>query len=96
MMSSVQMEAAPVAVRHAEALLSAWIAGDALKIEEELERTSHLSVCCRNGLEEEQLELLKALASHMKCQRDLVADQSLDSRLEGCVNLLRHLVAQPV
>jgi len=96
MMSVVQTTTAPVAVRQAQALLSAWIVGDAHRIEEEFERTSHLSVCSGNGLEEEQVELVKTLASHMKCQLNLGADQSLDARLERCVNLLQHLVTRRV
>lgn len=81
----------PLSVSLAEALLGAWILGDARKIGVELERNRFVEAELEEGEEAERIQLLKAIAERMQTCPDLFAPPSTDPALDLCVDLLAHL-----
>jgi hypothetical protein len=82
-----------VATRQAEELLRAWVCGDLPKLWEELERSEHIGAAADADPDIEHLELLKSVASRMRCRPDLFAERSMDPQLGLCVDLLMHLAS---
>ena len=87
----MEIGSTPIAVRQAQALLQAWVCGDLPRLHAELDRSTFLSTGAGSRPGSEQLELLKSVASQMRCCRDLYAERSTDPRLGVCVDLLMHL-----
>ena len=80
----------------AAAVLKAWAAGDRLSLKAELNRSSEISAVLRNGGEEEQVELLKTVASQMTSCLNPFIDRPTGPQMRICVKLLTHLAASPV
>ena len=81
----------PLSTSLAEALLRAWIVGDAHKVSAELERSGYIESDLEEGEEAERIQLLKAIAQRMQNCPDLFAPRSTDPGLDLCVDLLAHL-----
>jgi hypothetical protein len=87
----------PVAgsAHHAGNILSAWVCGDEATLREELARG--LAVCSAPHalpLEEEKLELLKAVMTRLdECPTVLNAEPA-DPMVGVCISLLMHLAGQ--
>jgi len=79
----------------AEDLLKAWISGDTLRMNTELERSCSVPVESYDVSEEERRYLLKAVAAKMRNRPGLLSvdEQDPDPMLSLCLNLLKHLVA---
>ena len=88
----------PVAApaRHAGNILSAWVCGDEAALREELAKG--LDLCSAPHVlpvEEENLELLKAVATRLnECPAVLKAEPA-DPMVGVCISLLMHLAGQP-
>jgi hypothetical protein len=80
-----------LSVSLAEALLGAWILGDARKVSAELKRSGFAEPEIEEGHEAERIQLLKAIAQRMQTCPDLFAPPSTDPALDLCVDLLAHL-----
>jgi hypothetical protein len=81
----------PLSVSLAEALLGAWILGDARRVSAELERSEVVEPDIEEGEEAERIQLLKAIAERMQTCPDVFAPPSTDPALDLCVDLLAHL-----
>lgn len=82
----------PLSSSLAEALLGAWIIGDAKKVNVELLRSGFVDPDMVDESEEaERIQLLKAIAQRMQTCPDLFAPRSKDPGLDLCVDLLAHL-----
>lgn len=82
----------------AEDLLKAWISGDAMRVNTELERSCSVPVESYDVSEEERRYLLKAVAAKMRNRPGLLAfvEPDQDPMLALCLNLLKHLVTPAV
>ena len=80
-----------LSVSLAEALLRAWILGDARKVNAELERSGFVEAELEQGQEAERMQVLKAIAERMQTCPDVFAPPSTDPALDLCVDLLAHL-----
>jgi len=78
----------------AEALLRAWIIGDAEKVNVELRRSGYVETDFDEGEEAERIQLLKAVVQRMQTCPDLFAPRAADPGLDLCVDLLAHLAGQ--
>jgi hypothetical protein len=92
-MVSMASHSPSAAVRQAQELLRAWVCGDLPRLHAELDRSSFLSLAAEGHPDSEQLELLKSVAGHMKCCRNLYAERTKDPQLGLCVDLLMHLAS---
>jgi hypothetical protein len=83
-----------LASRLAGDLLRAWVSGDAVKVNAELEHSisAPFEVC--DTSEEERRLMLKAVAARMRECPDLFEPKSQDLALAVCVRLLGHLVSR--
>ena len=81
----------PLSTSLAEALLRAWIIGDAEKVHSELQRSGFVEPDYEEGEEAERIQLLKAVAQRMQHCPDLFAPRATDPGLDLCVDLLAHL-----
>ena len=92
-MQAPAQNASSLAGRLAEDLLKAWIAGDRLRIETELESSICVPFDGCDGAEEERRQLLKAVAARMWDCRHLPENHGQSPDVELCLNLLGHLVS---
>ena len=88
----------PVAApaRHAGNILSAWVCGDEAALREELAKG--LDLCSAPHVlpvEEENLELLKAVATRLNEFPAVLKAEPADLMVGVCISLLMHLAAQP-
>jgi hypothetical protein len=88
----------PVAApaRHAGNILSAWVCGDEATLREELARGLELFSSPRVlPLEEENLELLNAVATWLNEGPVVLNEEPADPMVRVCISLLMHLASQP-
>ena len=88
----------PVAApaRHAGNILSAWVCGDEATLREELVRGLELfSSPHVLPLEEENLELLNAVAAWLNEGPVALNKEPADPMVRVCISLLMHLAGQP-
>jgi hypothetical protein len=88
----------PVAApaRHAGNILSAWVCGDEAALREELAKG--LDLCSAPHVlpvEEENLELLKAVVARLNDCPDVCHAGTADPMVRVCISLLMHLAVQP-
>jgi hypothetical protein len=77
----------------AEDLLRAWVSGDAVDVNAQLEHSIAVPVESCDSSEEERRHMLKAVAGRMRKCPNLFASGRRDPVLEVCVRLLGHLVS---
>jgi hypothetical protein len=92
-MSFREFRVPSLAARQAQELLRAWVCGDLPRLREELDRSALICAGAGANPDSEQLELLKSVASQMRCHPDLYAERSRDPQLGLCVDLLTHLAS---
>ena len=92
-MPSLQTRPPSVAARQAQELLRAWVCGDLLRLQAELDRSTFLCRAAEGHPDGEQLELLKSVALQMQCCPDLYAERTMDPQLGLCVDLLMHMAS---
>jgi hypothetical protein len=77
----------------AEDLLIAWISGDAVRVNQELERSISVPIEACDAGEEERRRLIKVVAGRMRNCPDLLESHSQSPELKLCVCLLGRLVS---
>ena len=82
------------ATQRAEAILRAWVAGNWGQLDTELHQVAELSSEASSGLEEERLELLKALAVQLNSSTPWSTGDPNDVRLRLCAKLLQNLIVE--
>jgi len=94
-MVQVLARANPSPARQASDILRAWVRQDRLALREEFEKG--LSLCSQPdavGLEDEQIDLLKAVVSRLNVGPGAVRPDPGDPVVRLCITLLMHLAAQ--
>jgi hypothetical protein len=82
------------ATEHAQALLRAWVAGNWRQLDTELHQVAELPSEASSSLEEDRVDLLKALAVQLKSRTPLSTSDPNDVRLRLCAKLLQTLIGE--
>jgi hypothetical protein len=92
-MRAPEQHSPSLASRLAGDLLRAWVSGDALKVNAQLDHSIAVPVEACDTSEEERRHMLKAVAGRMRSCPALFESGRPDPALEVCVRLLGHLVS---
>jgi len=90
-MRIINRESQVASIDLAGALLRAWVRGDRLAFEAELDRSSRIPPDHQDTGEAERLQMLSAIAIRLKACDDPFLPDSVDLGVGVCVNLLSHL-----